>query len=221
MASFENVKKIDLKKKKCVFGYIRRMQQLFPDDNIYYTISSLVIHWILSYFASVDEFDENSVGGQYHLSQDNMVITRNKVKDFNIAVYLKAEAKRGIHKWRFKIRACNIYGLYTTIGIWKLNHSILKNQNIYGMNDGSFYAWMVNKKQIIPGKVHEIRVYGDAKCVRGDVIEMILDLEKKTLSYKVNKKDYGVAFENIEDTSYKAFAFINWKDDSLELLSCD
>ena len=53
----------------------------------------------------------------------------------------------------------------------------------------------------------------------GDVVEMILDLEKRTLGHKVNEKDYGVAFENIEDTSYKAFSFMNWKNDSIELLS--
>ena len=45
--------------------------------------------------------------------------------------------------------------------------------------------------------------YG-VRCKNGDIIEMILNLNTLCLSYKINEKNYGTAFKNIENTSYRA-----------------
>ena len=51
------VKNIDQNVKDFVYGYIRNEQKLFP-DNFYYTIPSLVTHWILLYYFINEHFDE-------------------------------------------------------------------------------------------------------------------------------------------------------------------
>merc|ERR1712039_294224 len=53
------------------------------------------------------------------------------------------------------------------------------------------------------GEFAKLGYYGP-HCKGGDIVEMILDLEQRTLRYKVNDSDNGVAFENIEKTEYKA-----------------
>merc|ERR1712176_716950 len=42
----------------------------------------------------------------------------------------------------------------------------------------------------------------------GDIVEMILDMEKRTLRYKVNDMDQGIPFENIEKKKYKAAVYM-------------
>ena len=48
-----------------------------------------------------------------------------------------------------------------------------------------------------------LRSYGK-NCENGDVVQMTLDLDECTLSFKVNDIDYGVAFDSIEKTNYRA-----------------
>ena len=61
--------------------------------------------------------------------------------------------------------------------------------------------------------------YGERKCLSGDVIDMILDLEKLELSYIVNGKNFGVAFTEIEKTEYRAVVSANVVDDAIEFVS--
>ena len=42
------------------------------------------------------------------------------------------------------------------------------------------------------------------KCENGDIIKMTLNMNDLTLSYQVNDKDLGKAYENIENTAYRA-----------------
>ena len=48
---------------------------------------------------------------------------------------------------------------------------------------------------------------------------MILDLNKYTLSYKCNDKDYGIAFQDIEQTTYRAAVGFYHQQDSIEFIS--
>ena len=56
------------------------------------------------------------------------------------------------------------------------------------------------------------------RCVEGDVVEMILDLDALELKYAVNDVEYGVAFK-VENTSYRAVVSAYGDGDVLELLS--
>lgn len=65
--------------------------------------------------------------------------------------------------------------------------------------------------------VHDnnITEYGDIKVTggtfplaRGDVVQMKLDMDKKTLSFNVNGIDYGIAFDNISGIVYPALSII-------------
>ena len=40
----ETVKDIDIKTKQCVYGYVKNIEKLLPDNNVYFTIPTLVNH---------------------------------------------------------------------------------------------------------------------------------------------------------------------------------
>ena len=61
--------------------------------------------------------------------------------------------------------------------------------------------------------------YGDRKCKKGDIVELILDLQNWTISYKLNGKSLGVAFRYIEKCGYIVAINIYEKGNSLELVS--
>ena len=55
-------------------------------------------------------------------------------------------------------------------------------------------------------------------CKNGDTVEMILDLNELTLSFKVNDTDYSTAYE-VEKTSYIAVATLVNAESKITLLS--
>ena len=53
----------------------------------------------------------------------------------------------------------------------------------------------------------------------GDILEMVLDLNKRTLKYKVNGKDFGVAFNSIPTGQYRlALGCMDAKGSEFEIL---
>ena len=55
----------------------------------------------------------------------------------------------------------------------------------------------------------------------GDVLEMTLNLDERTLGFTVNNKDFGVAFSNIKQAKYRlAFSTFKSKESQFMLLDC-
>ena len=216
-ASLEDVKWIDTYTKDTVSGYIRQCQSLLPSNNIYYTIPSLVIHWCLLYYFIGDAFDPNSCGKGFELSNNNKVMVC--MESVNGSVYLTKKVDKGIHKWSFKLIQVDSF-CDMAIGVWKVNNKPQVNKCIYNMNaNGKCYGWHLNWGYTTNGDDNENKHYGETNCVTGDIVDMILDLDKMELRYCHNTKDYGVAFQNIEKTAYKAVVSTNDINDSVELIS--
>ena len=64
---------------------------------------------------------------------------------------------------------------------------------------------------------NKLKKYGN-ECKINDIITMILDLNNLTLSYKINDKDYGIAFADIENTEYRAAFYTDLPDTEIELV---
>ena len=61
--------------------------------------------------------------------------------------------------------------------------------------------------------------YGTKFNAKDDTLSIKLDLNKRTISYAINEKDYGVAFDSIDISSYcLAVGFYNIKGTEIELL---
>ena len=225
--SLEDVKKVDQRSTYCVFGYIRRMQSLFPSENIYYTIPALVIHWCLLYYFVDEQFGEDNLGMGYKLSKNNKIM--KLIKNKFGAVYLRHTVKTGIHRWKFKILKVNDHHYYMSIGIFKTKNKVKAGCRVDKFRADDGYGWIINcqRTTTIKGsrdagrgrRMPRRARYGIRDCITGDIIEMILDLNQGNLSYVVNGEDWGVAFANIEITSYRAAVSANRTDDGMELIS--
>ena len=195
--SFEDVKNMEQSRKDIVFGYVKRVQKLLPDDNAYYIIPSLVCYWILLYFAPTDYFEPDLCNKEFILTDNNTVAAQRGGHE-QVAL-LHNVATSGIHKWTFKLVKFDRNGYITLFGVFKARYSaVLTSQFFSSCYDNKVYVydvWSGTKKD---GDEYGIR------CEEEDIIEMTLDLNRYELSYKVNDTDYGVAYKDIEQTSYRA-----------------
>ena len=212
----EDVRKIEQKSKNLVFGYVRNVQRSFPTNIVYYTIPTLITHWILLYYYIWEKIDEDNCAPEYALSKDNRVITLQQNWSSG-AVYFKKVLKSGIHRWKFRILYVNDEHYWMTIGVFKTktDKSRVSACRVDNFSEEYGYGWLVNYQQISARWSR----YGHRDCKAGDIIQMILNLNDWTLRYILNGKDLGVAWNNIEKTTYKAVVSANNKDDSIEFVS--
>ena len=219
----EDVKKLDQRTQDCVYGYIRSVQKVLPDDNTYYIIPTLVIHFCLLYLSSIERFAVFD-SDLFKMEGDNKIITSLK-REYG-AAFLREIVDSGIHRWEFKIlkytdRFCTMH-----IGVWKSRYLPVTNSLI--SHKGKGYNYLIS---------HGALSYGDEKdswgsddrfvavnkwrCKAGDIVEMILDLNVLELRYITPSTDGKevVAFNKIENTSYRAAVAMYNDVDSIELLS--
>eukprot|EP01083_Nonionella_stella_P126425 382661_1 len=169
--------------------------------------------------AHEDCFDPMGHTKAFTLSANNMVATTNEA--FRATAYLSKEVKSGVHRWRFKILSYSNNAI--DIGLWKSKYGIQleKAARLMQKGKGKLYMYCVTYAYLSKGDLgdgrHDVDSYG-TRCVKGDIIDMILDLNKLELKYVVNDKDYGVAF-NVEKTSYKAVLNMSGYGYAIELVS--
>ena len=198
--SFEDVKNIDQHKKDIVFGYVKRVQKLFPNENAYYIIPSLVCYLILLHYAPMEYFDPDLCNTKFILSNNN-TIAEQRGKHEQVAL-LHNVVKSGIHKWTFKLIQFGGPRFVSLLGVFKAKYTpVLTVQFFYPCYNDKVYAYDICSGR----KLNHMRImrYG-IRCKQGDVVVMILDLNKLELKYKVNDIDYGVAYKDVEQTSYRA-----------------
>ena len=223
MSAFEDVKHVEISIKDTINGYLRRIQQLLGADTIYHdSIPSLVSYWCLLFYYIKECFDAAKSDPNSSYSKDNTLAIKSS-RGSQGCIFLTQVVNQGVHKWKFKLVSIQNYAV--TIGVWKGD----KTDNTHrisadGFSQGRCYAYIVNHCICTPGDGEVRRYeYGKKNCKSGDEVEMVLDLNKRELSYSVNDKALGIAFKNIQQTSYRAVLSI-WKTgDAVELISysCD
>ena len=179
--SLEDIKNIDRETKCIVTGFVKDVQKLLPLDNVYYTIPTLIIHWIILYYFQPDSFDPTNCGKCHILSQDNTIVTNG----WNACVYLSKVIKSGVQEWKFKILKCKSEWNFMTIGVWKMNHPLEPQSVVWNDKVGNkSYAWIINYQKLIHNAyVGQWRNYGPRPCTTGDIIQMTLDLKEMQLRF--------------------------------------
>ena len=213
--------------KDSVNGYLRRIRSMLPSDNVYYDIPSLMSHWCLLYLHINEYFDPNYCDSSYSLSNDNTSIT--KTVNARGAAFLTQIATNGIHIWKIKYTPNGKHTWDTTLAIWKVYYD---NDGLYQFNEmntskaihyaheNKLYGWVINYQMSTSG-THSARYpYGKLKCQSGEhIIEIILNLNEYNLQFIHNGIHQGIAFEDIEKTSYRVVFGGYKKGDKIELIS--
>lgn len=96
-ARLEDVKNVDVRTKDLVFGYIKRVQELLPGDNI----PRLVTHWCLLYFYESELFDREKHGKLFEVNESRTTV--NKTANGDASAFLTKVVDRGVHRWKFRI----------------------------------------------------------------------------------------------------------------------
>lgn len=113
----------------------------------------------------------------------------------------------GKHCWTFKIINYGPYNLM--FGIWNLE-SLVPTKAALDTYIGS----VANTAYVFDFGFAELNIYDTnswtgaytygQQCEIGSIIKMNLNMDDLTLSYCINDKDYGIAFQHIENTKYSA-----------------
>lgn len=210
-----SVKYVDDIDKILISGYIREMFTVVPPE--------LIEHIIVLFYYEYDRLHEKEHG---HLLTiiDEMTVTNKSNRDHYQNALLTKTVESGIFCWKFRLDAIGRRGRDRwdcLIGIWNTKS---KNptavQGSFTTNDCEGYAFvtlagkLTNPKS--PGNYW--KEYGK-KCDVGQEIEMILDMDKLELSYKIDDVPYGVAFPHLKNSSYRAAIYFYDKGSSITLLS--
>ena len=211
----DDIKMIDQCTKDIVNGCIRDAQKLFPNDNAYYNIPPLVIYWCILFYAR-ESFDSLNSSQNYEFIGNTRI---KKLRDCYETVYLTRVANKGKHKWTFQLYKFDSRKFTTIIGLWKTKFEA-KPTNDLTSSSIKFYGLYVNDGNLTWNAYERAsHWYNAPRCSQGDIIEMTLDLDKLQISYKVNEKDCGVAFKDIESMEYKACLCVHFKGDTIDLLN--
>ena len=126
--------------------------------------------------------------------------------------------------WRLQIGKTNESQFGSLIGIIP-NHKVVQDNgdfialnsrfDIAPYNGYSFWSYNYGETGQVQRDTFK-KPYG-TKLVTDDIIEIHLNMKQFTVSFIINGKNYGVAFENIENTQYRLIVVI-YNDDYVKLL---
>eukprot|EP01084_Bolivina_argentea_P070705 128570_1 len=220
---FSRLKQINNKYHFLVYGYIRKMENiLFHDMNIPKNIATIV----LLFSAFNDEWDSNCIGKRMKIDPKTnilKIVAKASVCSYQSA-YLKTICEPPYkYFWRFQIIKDDGINRYwnMNIGIWKINVGKPHTNSYFTATDHNGYAFIASDGILTDATAESRRSSGykhyGFKCKTDDVIDMDLDLNTCILSYKINDKDFGVAYI-VEKTKYRAAVTIDGVGNAIQLL---
>lgn len=165
----------------------------------------------------MDSWDPQCKGTDMVISGTSI---KNSISGYRSA-YCKNVVSEGIHSWTFKID--QITSSWFLLGVFKSECDPIL-QNYFQSNPQASYCLELRGGTLPSltrsGCSHEDsnkRNYGP-QCNSGDVVKMTLDLVSCTLSYIINGKEHGKAWD-VEKSSYRAACTMYGSGDKITSLS--
>ena len=189
-------------------GFIRRMEKEVNND-----IPEVIMMIILSFYYIAEYFKDTDC----ELSEKNTKITSAGHNRNGYGNLIIDSTSNGCHQWQFKI---GFIKFSLMVGITE--SSINTTCPIYTVK-GKGYGYHSRGKTCIPkskGTGYK-SIEKKPRFKEGDKVQMVLNLDKKSLSFKLNEGD-TCSIENIkigQDIDYKLAVFMGDPGDSLQLIS--
>eukprot|EP01084_Bolivina_argentea_P008102 15152_1 len=201
-------------------GFLREHQEKYfgKIQNAYFNIPKIVCHLCISFMYEPIMWDENCKGYTIKIIENSVIHDNGPNSDYYGNAFITGTAKNGVHIWKFKIHKVCPH-TWNLIGIWKTRFLKPSLTTYFTNIDDNGYAFVVNFGYLThpqaPGR--KGNAYTN-KCKEGDIIQMILNFRNCSLSFMVNEKVLGKAFD-IEHTEYKAVATLIGADTKFTLCS--
>ncbi len=214
------------KDKSTVNGYIRKIEQnIFSSNNesFYNNIPTIINYLCISYYhISKDRFDPILHGKHIRVS-DNWISWKpyGCLLFRGSSAFLSNIVSNHKHQWRFKIINTKTYAY---IGV-RANKTDPTDNELNSLHyplgsqakNGSFGLQLKFESSLLRGDPQRINEQYCPVCSKDDIIDMYLDLNKFELSFAINNKHYGKAFD-VDKTSYRAVCCLILTHKALELL---
>ena len=187
------------KKELLVAGYVREIENHYKIRNIPTEIKDM----IYLYQQFHDIWSEK-------YSHKDIIIDRKKgtfkvTSKYDITVYGSQVVSSGTSTWKIKILWTPQSELESWIGIIedKSAEILAKYANDFAWDRFGYQLSCFNG--LLYSGMEKVRSpsYGCEWKRQGDIMEMTLDLNEGTLKFKVNDRDFGVAFKNIKQSRYR------------------
>ena len=236
MLLFRMFEMVNSRDQKLVDGYIRRVEKALrlkhnnPGNNVFHSIPAMVNNECLHYYLN-EYFYKGGHGADIKTTIDNRDTVISEYRD-GVSIYGRltiSSMTNKIHEWTFKIvknyewtdyRRMNVPNPYevspnrypTTLKIGigdahtfyqRLNYSLSDR----GTNYYSYCGYFGHKQSLNAGGGK----YGPW-YITGDKVSMVLDMSSCSISFKLNGKEIGVAYDNLKkgkDIEYKMFVYIH------------
>ena len=231
---FSKLKSINKKSHLIVYGYLREYEMdTFGDlckSNPYYNFPEIMLKICLIYYHTMDKWDKRYIGPHHELTKDGLCIENTKEKTGTSYGEIIASSP-GVYKWRFKLNhvpklSYSYWGII--LGVWKITaaqepktkKSFPSITNYQGSHKWG-YAFDAMNGTLVNARGDNAKTGGEygRRCVTGDVVEVVLDLDVFTIKFNINDKDYGFAHKDIEDTEYRIALTTVYKGPIVEMLN--
>ena len=187
-----------------------------------------ILQLCLIYYLIFEEWDETKKGSHLEIPNSLRTICECSCSGYQTILGSKLCSK-GIHQWTiqllkvkqpFATNWSNVVGIVDTSLLNKntdydgyLNH---RKDTIY-----FFIGWLraSNGQRIYKRHGAQFQAYGAPFKTAKDIIDIYLDLNKGTLGFGINGKDYGIAYSVDTTREYKLFVTMSGKGTSFEILS--
>ena len=196
---------IPQRNKDLAFGFVKRNEKANTC-----TIPAMIKYLCLVYLnQNKDAFvakntDEN-------IKIDGNKLTLMKLTKYGVkSTYLRNVVNTGVHIWHFECGSDCIHGFGDMIGIISNNASLQLNNNYFHTveKDATAYGFALTGT-LAHGQTR--KQYGD-RCKKNDIVQMRVDFNDLTLSYKINENDYGKAFYIKQGQYTAAISMFEWGD---------
>ena len=211
---------ISQRNKDLAFGYLRENEH---KHKINYC--QLIKYLVLIYSNQYDQFDPNASNKELEITENDKRIIQDRDEQLvNCLSYLKNVVSEGIHIWKFRYHVSGHFK-EGQIGVWKTKSGdpVLEECHIDNTikDDKTCTGYAISMEG---NKTHpqDLECWSEEEfkpiAKSGDIIQMRLDLNKNSMTFKLNDKMI-VQFLDIEHTSYRAVILTVDKGEGFEIIS--
>ena len=203
MSLIVRLKKIRMKRKYTVYGFIREIEKDLEIP------SGIIDLFIIFYGNGSDQWDSKLIPKNIvKLDKENQTVSQISGASSN--VYMKRIVESGHHEWKMRLKYNKNVGGSMMIGLWRIQKNktppICDTYYTYGTEQG--YGFHCSSGELINPQ-HGFGVtkeYGIK--VTDSIIDMIVDFHDLSLSFKIDGIDYGKAFDITQD-KYRVAVYLN------------
>ena len=161
-----------------------------------------------------DEWDKQYSNDKYEINGSCIKLKGEEGR--KSSAYGKHVVESGIYSWEIKIKSPLIH--WVCIGVIQDDDKLLKKHRNNSDYENYDYGGCLFRNGAWYSHGRSRTGYGPGFGGQNDVVEMILDMNNHTISYKVNDEDYGIACNKMNKDKYRLVINFDDVDDEIELL---